>query len=122
MHCPKCESPFEEKKYGAGIQVHSCQGCGGILCKTKTLEKMRSEWMADLMLDRGDPNKGRELDKMVDINCPSCSNAMSRIFDEEQAHVFMELCESCDLIFLDAGELTDLSDFTLMEKLKNLLS
>lgn len=122
MQCPKCESSLEEKKYGGQITIQSCSGCGGILTDKKTLAKMRNEWMADTVLDSNDHERGKETNKINEIDCPSCSKLMDKIFDEEQAHVWMEYCAACDLLFLDAGELTDLSDFTVMERIKNFLS
>lgn len=120
MKCPKCDGEFERSQYGAKIIVQRCQGCGGILTDPKTLEFMRKEWMAEVMIDRGKTSVGRQMNKLDQVPCPSCSKPMGKIFDDEQPHVWLESCKDCDLLFLDAGELTDLSKLTLFDKVRDL--
>lgn len=121
MICPKCNGEFVEKQYGGQIKIQRCEGCGGILSDSKTLTKMRDEWMADVFLDKGNPKVGKEKNKIGDIDCPQCNNPMEKTFDEEQPHVWLEMCNDCDLIFLDAGELTDLKNLTFMDKFRDLI-
>ncbi len=82
---------------------------------------MRNEWMADIVLDKGNIKIGKKTDRIDDISCPKCSSHMLKTFDEEQPHVWMEICDNCDLIFLDAGELTDLKNLTILDKIKDLM-
>ena len=120
MNCPKCNGTFQEKKYGGQITIKRCDDCGGILTGSQTLLKMRDEWMADIVLDKGDHKVGKKMDRIDDINCPQCSAVMNKTFDEEQSHIWFESCQPCDLIMLDAGELTDLKHLTLMDKVRDL--
>ena len=121
MDCPKCHGDFSEKTYGGQITIQRCNGCGGILSSPETLAKMRDEWMADVVLDKGSPKVGKKTNKIDEIDCPKCSKKMDNIFDEEQSHVWMESCRACDILFLDAGELTDLKYLTLMDKIRDLI-
>jgi len=71
-------------------------------------------------LDIGHPKVGREYDKIDDIDCPDCGVRMDKIVDPVQTHIWMEQCSSCNKIFLDAGEFSDLKYETLMDKVKGL--
>ena len=64
---------------------------------------------------------GREYDKIDDIECPVCHVAMEKITDPVQTHIWMEMCPSCDRVFLDAGEFSDLKYETFMDKVKGML-
>ena len=44
---------------------------------------------------------------------------MDRIEDPVQTHIWMEAWPSCERVFLDAGELTDLKYETFSDKIKS---
>ena len=44
---------------------------------------------------------------------------MIHMIDADQQHVGFEACTVCGGVFLDAGELTDLAEFTNSEKFKS---
>jgi Zn-finger nucleic acid-binding protein len=121
MQCPKCEGTMSKKSYGGQIAILRCDACFGIFTDQKTLGLMKDEWMADVVLDKGNPKTGKKYDKVDDIKCPVCDTKMDKIFDEEQPHIWLESCGSCTGLFLDAGEFTDLKNYTLMDVLRSLL-
>lgn len=121
MQCPKCQSAMEDKTYGAKITIQRCSQCHGLFCKPHVLSEMREEWMADAVLDVGDPRIGKQYDKIEDINCPECDSKMDMISDPDQSHIWLESCPSCEGIFLDAGEFTDLKYKTLADKVRTLI-
>jgi len=43
---------------------------------------------------------------------------MIRMVDSEQPHIWFEACKTCNGVFLDAGEFTDLKERTLLDRLK----
>jgi Zn-finger nucleic acid-binding protein len=47
---------------------------------------------------------------------------MDRMQDEEQGHITLDVCGACDGVFLDAGELTDIKNITLMDHVRRLLA
>ena len=77
--------------------------------------------MVETFLDIGSKSIGKKFDKVDDIQCPHCDVPMDKIVDPEQTHIWMEACPSCERIFLDAGEFTDLKYETFSDKIKNLL-
>lgn len=121
MNCPKCPGTLEPKTYGRKITVHRCSDCGGLFCKPDVLLEMKKEWMADAVLDSGDPRMGKALDKVTDINCPNCNVPMDKTADERQTHIWFETCPQCSGVFLDAGEFTDLKYDTFMDRIRDLV-
>ena len=121
MECPKCEGQLQTKSLGATIEIDRCNTCFGLFVAPETLLAMREEWMAEAFLDIGHPKVGRQYDKIDDIDCPVCAVRMAKIVDPVQTHIWMEQCPSCNKIFLDAGEFSDLKYETFMDKVKGLL-
>lgn len=121
MQCPKCPGTLEPKTYGRKITVHRCSDCGGLWCKPEVLVEMKREWMSDAVLDAGDPRRGREQNKIGDIECPECGITMQRSSDPRQIHIWYETCAQCGGLYLDAGEFTDLKYDTLMDRLRGLV-
>jgi uncharacterized protein len=122
MNCPKCCNPMETVEFGTDIKVVRCTGCSGLFCNWQTLRQLRTEWLADTVLDKGDPAVGAKHNEMRDIACPDCGATMKRVQDSEQVHITMDSCSACDGVFLDAGELTDMKSLTLMDHVRRLLS
>jgi Zn-finger nucleic acid-binding protein len=122
MICPKCSKPMESVEFGTDIKVARCTGCGGLFCKSRTLQKLRAEWISDTVLDRGSAALGARHNTMLDIDCPECGTRMKRVKDHEQSHITLDNCSSCDGVFLDAGELTDMKSLTLMDQVRRLLA
>ena len=121
MDCPKCAGELETKTHGDDIKLERCRTCYGLLVKGFMLEKMREEFMAETFLDIGSASIGKKFDKVGDIQCPHCKVDMDKIVDPQQTHIWMECCPSCDRIFLDAGEFSDLKYETFSDKIKGLL-
>jgi Zn-finger nucleic acid-binding protein len=121
MECPKCGAEMETKLYGPKISLERCTECYGLLVEPDVLQEMRKEWMVEAFLDIGHPSVGREYDKIDDIECPICHVTMEKITDPVQTHIWLEVCPSCDRIFLDAGEFSDLKYETFMDRVKGLL-
>jgi hypothetical protein len=83
---------------------------------------MRDEWLVDTVLDTGSPTEGARYNDVLDVSCPSCGAGMDRVQDEDQTHIILDICSSCDGVFLDAGELTDIKNITLMDHVRRLLT
>jgi Zn-finger nucleic acid-binding protein len=122
MDCPKCHSDMETVEFGTDISVKRCTGCGGLYCKGETLHQIRDEWLADTVLDTGSAAVGAKHNEMRDIPCPGCATTMDTVEDEDQTHIILDICPACDGVFLDAGELTDIKNVTLMDHVRRLLT
>lgn len=121
MQCPKCPGTLEEKTYGRKITVRRCSDCGGLWCKPDVLLEMKKEWMSEAVLDSGDPKVGEALDQLDDIKCPEDGTLMEKVADEKQIHIWYESCPTCDGMFFDAGEFTDLKYDTLMDRVRGFI-
>lgn len=121
MDCPKCTGTLEEKTYGRKITVRRCSECGGLWCKPDVLLEMQREWMSEAVLDSGDPKLGQQLNKLDDIDCPECGIKMNKAYDDKQVHIWYEACPSCDGLFFDAGEFSDLKYDTVMDRLRGMV-
>jgi Zn-finger nucleic acid-binding protein len=128
MQCPKCPGTLEEKTYRK-ITVPRCSDCGGLWCKPDVLLAMKKEWMSESALDIGDPKlqPGDALASLLgtsthldEIKCPEDGTLMEKVADENQTHIWYESCPTCDGMFFDAGEFTDLKFNTLMDRVRDL--
>jgi hypothetical protein len=92
-------------------------------------------WFDALELDKvakhGDVVGHLDIGKQMDVtrggvlgtrHCPRDGSPLIVMFDEQQRHVEELGCTVCGGILLDAGELKDLSEFTLKEKFKHWLA
>lgn len=52
------------------------------------------------------------------LDCPRCSTQLVRHAHHQQRHLKLDTCSVCGGIFFDAQELTDLSAFTLLERVR----
>lgn len=115
MDCPKCKHAMEPVRYGAGDrEVNRCTQCHGIWFKPIDLKRLKQSYMSEF-IDQGDPNVGREYNKIADIDCPECGKALDKVSDEKQTHIWYESCPNGHGVYFDAGEFTDWKYETLMD-------
>lgn len=123
LRCPK-DSTYMEKVMIAGIEIDRCAGCGAMWFDALELDKILGSGMAkDLakQLDigtTGRPSGGRTLGE---LHCPRDRSMLIDVVDLTQEHVQEKACTVCGGVLLDKGELLDLSEFTIREKLKAIL-
>ncbi|MDX1569283.1 MAG: zf-TFIIB domain-containing protein [Xanthomonadales bacterium] len=119
MECPKCQSPMEAVRYGAGDrEVHRCTECFGIFFKPIDMRRLKNTYMADI-IDSGKRSVGRKHDKIEDIKCPVCQETMEKTNDPDQVHIWYEACPKGHGVYLDAGELSDFNNDTLFDYVKS---
>lgn len=114
MNCPKCESEIKIVKYDY-VQVDKCTQCNGIwfdLMEVQDLKKLKGSEKIDAAT-QVNPVIATGLGKTT--RCQKCNVKMHTMKDVLQHHIEYEQCGSCKGVFLDAGEFTDLKDFTLKE-------
>ena len=81
--CPKCHAPMEEYTLSASsgvVMVDRCTDCKGIWFDTGEAEHLKDKEMSDY-IDDGDPEFGKQQNRILDINCPRCGAAMSHLDD-----------------------------------------
>lgn len=118
MKCPKCSSDMEKVTF-EHVEVDRCNGCRGIWFDILEHEELKVLKGSEA-IDVGDPEKGKEFNKIDLIDCPKCKSRMIRMVDSRQPHIWYETCGVCNGIFFDAGEFRDFKDFTLLDFFKKL--
>lgn len=116
MDCPKCEATMEEKKYRTihgNVMFDQCTGCKGFWFDSGEAEKIKDAHMPDY-IDLGDPEVGKEFNKIRDIKCPRCDKQMDKVTDPKQRHIEFESCAAHG-VFMDAGEFVDYANETVMD-------
>ena len=116
MKCPKCEATMEEhtlSTLSGGVTVDRCANCKGMWFDLGEAEQLKDKWMSDY-IDSGDPEVGKEQNKIRDINCPRCGKQLDQLNDPVQSHIQYEACAEHGMYF-DAGEFTDYKYETLMD-------
>lgn len=118
LTCPRDGATMEQVA-AAGVTVDRCPACGAMWFDRKELQRLASDKagarLVDQPLDRPAP-------EVIpgDIRCPRDHSRLIPVADRKQAHVEMLSCTSCGGLLLDAGELRDLSEFTLAERIRAL--
>ena len=123
MECPKCSSPMKEIKISVlhgNVVIDQCEKCQGLWFDHGEAEALKGSWMADFV-DSGDPEAGKDFDKVRDIKCPICGKPMKNVTDPRQKHLNYEVCEEHGM-FMDAGEFTDFKHETPMDLVRGLFA
>lgn len=119
LSCPHCHSRMA-KVEAAGVTVDRCTECGGIWLDYKELDRgLQSGKKKLAKVDTGGKRDGKGAHMLR--YCPRDKALMVTMVDGNQTHVEFEQCTICGGMFLDAGELKDLAEFTISERIKSLL-
>lgn len=124
LRCPK-DSTYMEKVTVGGIEIDRCAGCGALWFDALELDKVLSGAHAKDMVQvldigsKGRVSGGRALGGVV---CPRDRSPLITVVDPKQSHIEESACTVCGGVLLDAGELKDLSEFTLGERVKGLFA
>jgi Zn-finger nucleic acid-binding protein len=106
MRCPKCRADMEQVVY-EGTEIDRCTICQGIWFDAGEIDVFKDK-RAAAVIDTGDAQTGKQSNDMDDYQCPRCGDAMQRVVDPQQTHIWYETCRGCDGSYFDAGELRDL--------------
>lgn len=123
MDCPKCNIPMNEREMRTlqGLVTYDqCTNCKGFWFDTGEAEKLKDQWRPDF-IDGGDPETGKEFNKIRDVNCPRCGKQMEKVADPKQRHIQLETCSEHG-VFMDAGEFRDYTNETLMDVFRGAVS
>lgn len=120
IRCPKCSTIMEKITAGPNLEIEHCGRCGGMWFDAYELEAvLKTSKGAVHQVDYG---TARLYDQKVHggeiLECPRDHKPLLQIPDPRQPHITIDLCKHCGGVLLDAGELKDLSEFTLGERLR----
>lgn len=108
------------------VAIDRCPACAGVwldrgeldaLRHTMLLEEHRETLQAMDRLGTTEP-----AERPQPLLCPRDHARMSVHHHPEQHHIEFDSCSKCGGMFFDAGELADLTEFTIGERLRALLS
>lgn len=111
---------MEEVTYGRSLTVDRCTGCKGLWFDVGEAESLKGKWMSEFV-DSGDPDVGKEYNKIDQVSCPRCGEIMDKVADPDQPHIWYEACAEHGMFF-DAGEFTDYKYETLLDKFRSLVA
>ena len=120
MKCPKCDSDMEKVAYEQ-IEVDRCTKCKGIWFDMLEHEKLKAIQDSE-SIDIGDPDVGKEYNKIAKCDCPECHTQMIAMVDRKQPHIWYEACTVCFGVFFDAGEFKDYKEETILDFFKDLFT
>ncbi|USN98392.1 MAG: zf-TFIIB domain-containing protein [Phycisphaeraceae bacterium] len=119
IKCPRHQETMRRFLIGS-VEIDRCGVCGGIWLDLGELQRL---------LESGEDIRHAigELDHWVQPEdpsvgsppvCPRDHAPLTQVRDPKQPHIQYDLCTHCGGLFFDAGELADLSEFTLKERLR----
>jgi Zn-finger nucleic acid-binding protein len=117
IECPKCHASMMRVKVG-DIEIDRCRACGGLWLDALEKEHLLATPGAAEEADSGPTTMHERMDAVRRIKCPRDHSDMIPMVDLEQPHVKFESCTVCGGMFLDAGELKDLAEHTLAERIR----
>ena len=108
--CPACDQPLSDALLDDGYKVLHCRHCRGVLLDrpvfSEAVELRRASATGapktPPLLDR------RELERVV--TCPQCRHRMDVHPYYGPGNVVIDTCSRCDLVWLDTGELGQITD------------
>ena len=108
-----------ERVIFGGVEVNRCTDCHGLFFDEFEKEQLLKMKRSDV-IDTGDPELGKEFNKVDQIICPRCGSRMIRMVDLDQPHIWFEHCKVCSGSFFDAGEFRDLKHHTILDFFRDL--
>ncbi|MEW5820032.1 MAG: zf-TFIIB domain-containing protein [Cyanobacteriota bacterium] len=115
LTCPNCKDSLEPKIIG-GIEVDFCEkGCKGIWFDEGELKKIR-EFPDDsetLKTIEGNftPKLKEEALKEDARMCPRCNIELYKYNWDMRSNIFLDSCEQCNGLWIDAGELIGMNEY-----------
>lgn len=129
LRCPK-DATLMEKSTVRGmlkgeprlVIIDRCALCGAVWFDRTELEAIIEMKLAH-KVDLGPFNTerqggGRGSTAVGGMTCPRDASILVQVEHTHQRHVLIDICTDCGGTLLDAGELLDLAEFSVMERIK----
>ncbi len=116
--------PMEKLQIG-NVKIDRCPVTGAIwldkgeLAQLALLDAQHKGLLKKL--DKANADAPMRRSRRGPLKSPRTGAAMMVVNDPEQKHVEFEVCPQCGGCFFDAGELSDLTEYTFKERLRSLL-
>ncbi|MCB9847659.1 MAG: zf-TFIIB domain-containing protein [Phycisphaeraceae bacterium] len=122
INCPKCQQMMTQITVDDGIVVDRCSNCGGLFLDVFEKEYLAKAKQRAIDIDLETGRDAGATDEIHVISCPRDQSRMIHIQALENHKVGIETCTICGAVFLDAGELKQLTRKSLLDKLKSVLN
>lgn len=139
LNCPACRASMERHELSShenGFCVDRCTRCGGVWLDASELERVKRVKGQAERVDTGRRGRGSgDTSSESATRALTASRSASRILlcprdgehlkagpAPDQPHVTIDRCPTCLGVYLDAGELRDLSHHTVMERVREFFS
>lgn len=120
MNCPKCVGRLEERKVGQNdsITIDRCFACGGLWFDKNELFRVIKKNIVDTVESELESEKISDEELLIELDlnkaeiiCPRCqgNKKMVKMQSPRNNRVTIDYCESCQGIWLDAGEYNAMS-------------
>ena len=96
------QQPQQGRYETLDVTIHRCDNCSGLHIERLTRSTL-DDMIVAVAFDIGD-DADIDLDEMMYVDCPRCDLMMDQQLNE-LPRVKIEVCEACNGVFLDAGEL-----------------
>jgi uncharacterized protein len=120
VQCPKCSGTLQVVVQDS-MEIDRCDQCGGLWFDMLELDRLRKSGRV-AALDTGDAGVGKDLNRQAKVNCPRCNTLMIPMVDLRQSHIWYESCGVCFGKWFDAGEIKDLSQETIFDFFRGLMT
>ncbi|MBV1920402.1 MAG: zf-TFIIB domain-containing protein, partial [Pseudomonadales bacterium] len=105
MDCPKCKTVhLRATKLEQGLSAMGCSNCGGAVISLLYYRDWLERSAAIVDEDTFEPSKMVEVDESHSaLTCPKCKKIMSKYKVSGDSNSRLDLCASCDEVWLDGG-------------------
>ncbi len=122
LDCPRCAVTMTRIRSGH-VSADRCPTCGAVWLEREELERLKKHKDAAAKIDSAlpDPVVRKPAPERQVMVCPRDRQQLIRVRDLDQRHIEFDQCKNCGGVFLERGELRDLTEVSLAERLKQLL-
>jgi Zn-finger nucleic acid-binding protein len=119
MKCPHDGTELSTRTYEAQIEVDECPKCNGMWLDKGELEQVQETIANDYRAElRGIPNSTVEAYKAARgrgpddaLKCPKCDDMLHQREHGYCSQIYIDVCQGCRGVWLNAGELQELEMF-----------
>lgn len=116
LRCPKDGTIMERVSIGKAT-LDRCHACGAMWFDATELAAVLADKSKIARLDVGGDSNAAQGFAPGGRVCPRDGAALATVPHTSQTHIQVDLCRTCRGVLLDAGELKDMSEFSLRERL-----
>lgn len=120
INCPHDGQLMERITLRGNLHVDRCAACGAMWFDAHELDRLMELEEDVSAVDREVDTPGRRSWVPGGVCCPRDKSGLIRVVDPKQEHVEVYTCGKCSGILLERGELLDLAEFTLKERMVHL--